>query len=65
MDGDASGAGLSFSECADSAGVSWQPKQYVLTKNTFFSTMADLLVGELATITDPAPVSPFYFGLVL
>lgn len=65
VDRDASGAGLSFSECADSVGVSWQPKQYVLTKNAFFSTIADLLVGKLTTITDSAPVSPFHFGLVL
>lgn len=54
MDRDASGAGLSFPECADSPGIAWQPKQYVLTKNTFFSTIADLLVCMLTTITDPA-----------
>ena len=59
MDRDASRAGLSFSECTDSAGIAWQPKQYVLTKNTFFSTIADLLVGMLTTITDSAPGSPF------
>lgn len=60
MDRDASGAALSFSERADSAGVSWQPEQYVLTKNAFFGTIADPLVCSLITIADPAPVSPFH-----
>lgn len=64
MDRDASGAGLSFSEYADSAGIAWQPEQYVLTKNTFFSTIADPL-DMLATITDSAPISPFYVAPVL
>lgn len=59
VDRDASRAGLSFSECAGSAGVAWQPKQCVLTKNTFFSIIADLLVG---TITDYAPVFTFLFN---
>ncbi len=58
VDRDASGAGLSFAEYADSAGITWQPKQYVLTKSTFFRTIADLLVSTLATTTDSAPVSP-------
>lgn len=65
MDRDASRAGLSFSGRTSSAGVTWQPKQYVLTKNTFFSTIADPLVGELITITDSSPVSPFYLPSVL
>lgn len=56
VDGDASGAGLSLSECAGRAGIAWQPNQYVVTKNTFFGTMVDLLVG---TIKDSAPGSPF------
>lgn len=58
VDRDASGAGLSFPEYADSAGIAWQPKQCVLTKNTFFSTIADLLVSMLAATTHSAPVSP-------
>lgn len=65
VDRDASGAGLSFSEYADSAGIAWQPKQYVLTKNTFFSTIADLVVDILTTMTDSALVSPFYVAPVL
>lgn len=61
MDRDASGAGLSFPECPDSAGIAWQPKQYVLTKRAFLSTMADLLVSMLTSITDSAPCITFLF----
>lgn len=59
VDRDASGAGLSFPECADSAGFAWQSKQYVLMKTTFFSTMADLLVVVLTMVTDSAPYIAF------
>lgn len=50
VDGDASGAGLSFSERASRAGLSWQPEQCVLTRILscfFLRTIADLLVSEL------------------
>lgn len=61
MDRDASGAGLPFPECSDSAGIAWQPKQYVLTKPTFLSTMAGLLVSMLTSTTDSAPCITFLF----
>lgn len=59
VDRDASGAGLSFPECADSVGIAWQSKQYVLMNTTFFSTIADLLVVLLTTVTDSAPYITF------
>lgn len=59
MDRDASRVGLTFSGRTNSVRVTWQPQPCVLTMNTFFSTIADLLVDELITVTDYAPVSPF------
>lgn len=73
LDRDTSGAGFSIAECADSAGIAWQPKQCVQTNGTFFSTMVDLVVGSLTTLTNfahcitsllsPCP-RPFEFDII-
>lgn len=43
MDRNSSGADVSISERAERAGISRQPKPYVLTNNAHFNTIVDLL----------------------